>query len=305
MPELDLGGLRGRKLFVGTPMYDGKCYSEYAFAIVQLTALCTRLEIDLRFCFVCNDALVTKARNETVDAFMRSGNDNLVFIDADIGFDPMDVVRLLALQVLDAQAGAFDVVAAPYPDKRLSWDRVLRAARAGLADDDPDALAGYSSAVAISPVRSGEIAIDQPVEVTQAGTGFMMIRRETFDRYRAHHPSRGYRPDRVATRGAVPSEVYAFFETELDSKHGNIAQEIQAFLARFPCSTPSEILAFLESDVALGSYADTYVSEDYAFCRRVRAAGMKVWLCPWMQLSHTGSHRFSSRLADLAAIGAV
>ena len=47
-----------------------------------------------------------------------------------------------------------------------------------------------------------------------------------------------------------------------------------------------------------------YLSEDYMFCYNVRKAGMKVWMCPWMQLKHTGSYTFGGSLAALAAIGA-
>ncbi len=305
MPDLDLERLRGRKLFVGTPMYNGQCHSEFAFSIAKLTALCTSVGIHLRFCFIANDALITKARNETVDAFLRSGNDTLIFIDADIGFEPLDVIQLLALQTLDARAPAFDVIAAPYPQKRLSWDRVLLAAKAGLADDDPERLARYSSAIAISPAHGTTIAVNEPVEVTQAGAGFMMIRRETFDRFRDAYPQRRYQPDPAGGAAEPPPEVHAFFDLELDSKQGKIADEIRLYLDRFPKAKPRDILAFLDGDEAIGAYSGKSYSEDYAFCRSVRAAGMKVWMCPWIELSHTGSHRFTSRLVDLGAIGAV
>jgi hypothetical protein len=40
------------------------------------------------------------------------------------------------------------------------------------------------------------------------------------------------------------------------------------------------------------------------FCYNVRKAGMKVWMCPWMKLSHVGSYTFGGSLAALAAIAA-
>jgi hypothetical protein len=305
MLDFDLERLNGRKLFVGTPMYNGQCHWEFAFSIAQLTALCTQLNISLRLYFVCHEALITKARNITTDEFLRSGCDNLVFIDADIGFDARDVIHLLALQVLDESDRRFDVVAAPYPLKRISWDRVLQAAKAGLADEDPELLARYSSAVAISPAYESTFPISEPVEVTQAGTGLMMIRRETFERYRDHYFWQRYCPENIGIEKEVSSEICAFFETEIDSKHGNILNEAKAFLERFPQSTPHDVLDFLENGVAMGSYSGKHVSEDYAFCRRVREIGMKVWLCPWMELTHTGSHQFTSRLVDLNTIGVV
>jgi hypothetical protein len=40
------------------------------------------------------------------------------------------------------------------------------------------------------------------------------------------------------------------------------------------------------------------------FCQMARRAGLKVWLCPWIQLQHVGSYIFGGSLADLASIGA-
>lgn len=297
MPDLDMGLLKGRKLFVGTPLYDGKCHADYAFAIAQLTGLCTRFGIELHFLFVTNDALITKARNIAADRFVQGGGDHLIFIDGDIGFDPRDVLHLMALQVREPTC---DVIAAPYPTKQMAWDTIVKAAKAGVADADPEALARVSSTVLAFPLNGSSLPLGQPVEVAQAGTGFMMIRAETFTRYRAFHPARKFGP--LNEEGARP--IHAYFETEIDSKQTNIAREIKAFAAQKPDASAADILAFLDSDEAMGAYGGRHISEDYAFCRRVREAGMQVWLCPWMELSHTGSHRFTSRLADLGAIGA-
>ena len=40
------------------------------------------------------------------------------------------------------------------------------------------------------------------------------------------------------------------------------------------------------------------------FCQYARKIGLKVWMCPWMQLTHMGSYMFSGSLADLAQVGA-
>jgi hypothetical protein len=305
MPNLDLARLQGQKLFVGTPMYDGRCTSTYAFSIAQLTGLCARIGIDLHFHFLNHEALVTKARDITADEFLRSSYGHLAFIDADIGFDPKDVLHLLALQALDPKAPAYDVIAAPYPLKRLSWERILKAAKAGVADANPDKLARYSSKVAIHPAQGGSFPINAPIEVTKAGTGMMMIRRDTFERLRDDQPWRRYGPGTASESTQTDIDIHAFFETAVDSKHGNLREEMKAFLTRFPQSTSGDILDFLENDIAMGSYGGRHISEDYVFCRRVREAGMKVWLCPWMELDHTGSHVFTSRLADLGAIEAL
>lgn len=299
----DLGRLRGRKLVVGTPMYTGQCCSDYAFAIAQLAALCTQLGIGLRYRFLAHEALITKARNIIVDEFLRGDEDALAFIDADIGFDARDVLHLLAMQMLDEARDAYDVIAAPYPLKQIAWSNVLAAAKSGVADRDAEALARYASPVMVHPVGGTTFPADAPVEVEKAGTGFMMIRRATFERFRARYPERCYGPGAVGSSEGGGMTIHAFFETEIDTKHGHVAEEIRAFLGSRPNATGADVLAFLNGDASMHAYGGKHVSEDYAFCQRVRAAGMKVWLCPWMQLTHSGSFTFASRLTDLSAIG--
>jgi hypothetical protein len=294
--------LKGRRLFVGTPMYAGECHSAYAFALAQLATLCAQLGIALRLYFACNEALITRARNATADEFLRAGDDHLVFIDADIGFDARDVIQAMALQALSAEAPAYDVLAAPYPLKQLAWAQVREAAKQGLGDADPGALARYAGEIPVSPREPASFPADRPVEVTQAGTGFMMIRRETFERYRAHYRHRRYRPEGAGIEAGAGDWIHAFFDTEIDDREANLADELRTFLTATPQATHADLHAFLDAGTAQAEYSGRYLSEDYAFCRRLRAAGMRVWLCPWMAPTHTGSHTFTGSLIDLAAL---
>ena len=50
--------------------------------------------------------------------------------------------------------------------------------------------------------------------------------------------------------------------------------------------------------------SNRYLSEDYMFCQWARNIGLKVWLCPWMELQHMGSFVFGGSLKDLGSIGA-
>ena len=40
------------------------------------------------------------------------------------------------------------------------------------------------------------------------------------------------------------------------------------------------------------------------FCQWGRKAGLRIWMCPWMKLSHMGSYMFAGSLQDLAQVGA-
>ena len=285
--------LRERKLFVAAPMYGGQCQGMFARSIADLSALCTHYGIQVRFYFLFNESLITRARNYCADEFMRSGDTHLMFIDSDIGFNANDVIALMALQSENPDDDNYDIIAGPYPKKCISWEKIKTAVDKGFADEDPNQLEKYVGDYVFNPAGGvGEIPLGEPVEVLEAGTGFMMIRRNTFEKFAQAYPQQMYKPDHVRTEHFDGSrEIMAFFDTPIDHKRTNINFELRTFLEKNPNATQDEIVAFVE-DPNAGSreYSKRYLSEDYMFCQWVRNAGMKVWLCPWIQL-HLSSYQ--------------
>ena len=259
--------LQKKKLFVATPMYGGQCAGMYARSIADLSAICAKYQIPLQLYYLFNESLITRARNYCVDEFLRSDATHLMFIDSDIGFNPQDVLALLALQTDESE---YDVIGGPYPKKCISWEKIKIAVDKGFADEDPGNLEKFVGDYVFNPKsQQKEIPIGEPVEVLEIGTGFMMIRRRTFDKYKVAYPELSYKPDHVRTEAFDGSrEIHAYFDCIID-----------------PVSK-------------------RYLSEDYMFCYNTQKADMKVWLCPWMVMSHVGSYIFGGSLADLAAIGA-
>ena len=96
--DIPLEELQKRKLMVATPMYGGQAQGLYTKSIADLSALCTKNGIELRLYFLFNESLITRARNYCADEFIRSDCTHLMFIDSDIGFDPKDVLAMLAMQ---------------------------------------------------------------------------------------------------------------------------------------------------------------------------------------------------------------
>src|SRR5271156_5321405 len=117
--EISVEELRKRKLFVATPMYGGSCHGMYMKSSLDLQGVCQQYGIETRFSFIFNESLITRARNYLVDEFLRSGYTHLLFIDADIHFDPKDVIALMALDK--------DIIGAPYPKKSIKWGSVITA----------------------------------------------------------------------------------------------------------------------------------------------------------------------------------
>jgi len=285
----------------------GQCAGMFARSVADLSALCTHYGIQVRFYFLFNESLITRARNYCADEFMRSGDTHLMFIDSDIGFNANDVIALLALQDHEDPSNEYDILAGPYPKKCISWEKIKVAVDKGFADENPQNLEKYVGDYVFNPANGvGAIPLGEPVEVLEAGTGFMMIRRQTFEKFQQAYPQQLYRPDHVRTEHFDGTrEIMAFFDTPIDHKRTNINYELAKFLELNPNASHSDILNFVvDPNNGVQDYSKRYLSEDYMFCQWVRNAGMKVWFCPWMQLQHVGMYVFGGSLVDLAQIGA-
>lgn len=297
--------LRKRKLFVAIPCYGGNMAGITARSTNDLSAMCMHYGIELRYYYLFNESLVTRARNYCADEFLRSDATHFMFIDSDIGFTANDVLTMLALQ---SEESAYDILCAPYPKKCISWEKIKVAVDKGFADKDPNMLEKFVGDYVFNPANgSGTIQISEPAEVLESGTGFMMIKRTAFQTFAKEYPHLTYRPDHVRTAAFDGSrEIHAFFDAVIDNKHAHIYKELQEFLTQHPKATHEEILEFVNNpkSSAFGSdYSNRYLSEDYMFCQWARKVGLKVWLCPWISLTHFGTYAFGGSLADLAQLG--
>lgn len=305
--------LRERKLFIAAPMYGGQCAGMFARSIADLSALCTHYGIQVRFYFLFNESLITRARNYCVDEFMRSGDTHLMFIDSDIGFNANDVIALMAMQSENPDDDQYDILAGPYPKKCISWEKIKLAVDKGFADENPQNLEKYVGDYVFNPANgTNAIPLGEPVEVLEAGTGFMMIRRNTFEKFQQAYPEQWYTPDHVRTEHFDGSrQIMAFFDTPIDAKRAYIVPELQDYINKNPNASAQDVIDFVANtksssirNAPVNGYSERYLSEDYMFCQWIRNIGLKVWFCPWMQLQHVGMYVFGGSLVDLAQIGA-
>ena len=270
--EVSVENLRKNKLFVATPMYGGMSHGMYVKSCLDLQAICSQYGIEVRFSFIFNESLITRARNYLVDEFLRAeGFTHLLFIDADIHFDPRDVVACLALDK--------DVIGGPYPKKSIKWAAIKEGVKRhpDISPADMEKLAGD---FVFNPVPGTEkFSVAEPIEVLEIGTGFMMIRREVFDKFKAAYPEFSYRPDHVGQANFDGQRyIHAYFDTVIDRKR--------------------KVVVNGEEKEYGGS--DRYLSEDYMFCQWWRNIGGSIWLCPWMKTHHIGTYAFTGDMPAVA-----
>jgi cellulose synthase/poly-beta-1,6-N-acetylglucosamine synthase-like glycosyltransferase len=157
------------------------------------------------------------------------------------------------------------VVCGTYPRKQIEWSQVRDAAKQGIADSDAKRLSVLTGTFpfGLEPGQSKTVNLNEPMAVSHAGTGFMAIRRDVLQALEGRLEHRKY-SDPMINAGQGDS-VTSFFDSDIDPD------------------------------------SNEYLGEDYTFCHRVRDAGMKIWICPWMRLSHVGTYIYSGGMVDLAS----
>ncbi len=182
--------MQSRSLYIASPVYGGQPWGAYSAALDQLKLVMLREGLTFEDCQIFNESLITRGRNDLADRFMRSGLTHTLLIDADIVFTPDDAMLLLAMADPNSDK---DVICGAYPKKHISWKKVRDAAKAGFGDDDPKLLENFVGEfffTAVYPDKPHDW--DEPLEVTETGTGFMMIQRRVFERLADAHPELQY-----------------------------------------------------------------------------------------------------------------
>jgi hypothetical protein len=238
-------------LVIATPCFGGQVSVNYTASLLRLEkAVRAYSGLSLKVLFKDGDALITRARASLVAQFLDDPSaTHLLFIDADIGFEPEQVLRLI-------QCGA-GMSAAVYPIKRIDWDRISSTIAAGRPNPAAAALK-Y-----VLEVDNPDAVICQGgfVKVRYAGTGFLMIRREVLERMCAHYPHLKYRRDHSLDAGTASENRFALFD----------------------CMIADD---------------GTYLSEDFAFCKRWSDIGGEIWADRKSALSHVGPITFSGDLSS-------
>jgi hypothetical protein len=209
-------------IMVGTPCYGGQLSAAYMLSMLTLQRACLERGIKIQFNIRSGEALITRARADLVGEFLLSEATHLLFIDADIGFAPDQVFRLLAFDT--------EMTAAAYPLKQIDWDKVRRVAEAGR----PILEAATLDYVLHFETKGPMAARNDFVRIRYAGTGFLMIRRSALVRMCQAHPELRYKPAKREADLLKDGPFYhALFECMIDPETNLYLSEDYAFCRRW------------------------------------------------------------------------
>jgi hypothetical protein len=254
--KLDLNEVRKNKFFVATPCYGGQLMEPYFRSVIKTMTFFNGHQIPLAFGTIANESLVTRARNVLLAYFLNSDYTHLLFIDADIEFQVEDMLKLYAHDK--------DVVVGAYPKKGVAWQRIkenMQIPQNGEKAFTDKEIAAFGSDYAINfkfiDKEAKSIAVENGlIKLHDAGTGFMMIKREAILKLIKAYPELKYNNDVQINNSQVDQHFYALFDTMIDPVDRR------------------------------------YLSEDYTFCRRWQEIGGDIWLDPSISLNHYGHFCF-------------
>ena len=185
------------KIHFLTPCYGGNitevCFSSY----LGFTIMAMQNGINFQIDTLSNESNVNRARNSCAAKFLSGDCSHLMFVDADIQFNPQDIVKLITHDK--------DIVGGIYPQKTLPPKMV------------------------VNTLNNGEHEGDL-IEVGTLGTGFMLIKRSVFEKM----IEEGATPyvDAIGLSPEENANQYDFFQCTIDSK-GRYLTEDWSFCRRW------------------------------------------------------------------------
>ena len=221
--QVNLDYLRTTRVHICMPCYGGMLTEQTFMSFVKWANTCRQLGIDWTVETMTNESLISRARNTLTAKFLHTeGSTHLMFIDADIGWEPW---HLLALLNADK-----DVIGGLYPMKSLPVKWCVNGIPGQVEDPESNL-----------------------IEVTKTGTGFLLIKREVFDKLNAHPAVRPFTND-IGLDPALNQYMKTYFDTAV--REGR------------------------------------YYSEDWTFCENWRDIGGQVWVDKRVLLKHVGTYTF-------------
>ena len=251
------------KLYILTPCFNGTCYTSYVQSLMNTIMLFNNLKIELCIKFCKNDSLVSRARNNLIaEAMFDEESTHFLFIDNDITWNPIDIIKLL---ISDK-----DLIGGVYPLKHYYWENLLnptnnsnfideikkRKEESQLKDvfSDIDYIKHNMLKYNINHINNILSVSDNIAKVKHVATGFMLIKRNVIEKMIKSFPSTKYSDDIGYLIGEQNKYAYALFDCGVEDNH--------------------------------------YMSEDWLFCHRWTKMGGEIHINITISLVHTGIEEY-------------
>ena len=180
------------KLYLGMPMYGGMLSENTLHGVLGLQTWTAKSGVGMKLQTMGNESLITRARNTIASMFLDDTDfigTHLLFIDADIGFKPMNIERLIRADK--------DIACGIYPRKCIHWNQV-KDALVKNPDIDPDLLQYKALGYNLNCKDPKSIQLQGGFcEVMEAATGMMLIKRDVFKKKKKAYPERKYISDQI------------------------------------------------------------------------------------------------------------
>ena len=239
-------------LFIATPMYGGLCVGGYTSGLLNTVQTFMKHRVQMYYAYMQNESLITRARNRLAYDFLATEATHLMFIDADISFDAEDIIKMI-----DADK---DIICGLYPKKEINWNLVTKAVQDGVPPQELHNHTGAFVVNLVGNVDKQEAKLNQPMEIANGGTGYMLIKRHVFEALKDKVPTYTNDMHFAVEQNPERAVIHEFFATSIDEESNRL------------------------------------LSEDYHFCKLARQNGFKVFAAPWAKLTHTGTYNFSGQL---------
>jgi hypothetical protein len=179
--QVNIDYLRTTRVHICMPCYGGMLTESTFMSYIKWSNTCRQLGIDWTMETMTNESLISRARNTLTAKFLNNKEStHLMFIDADIGWEPWHLLVMLNRDV--------DVIGGLYPMKSLPVKWCVN---------------GFDGA---------EEGTDGLQEVSKTGTGFMLIKRHVFEKLDAHPATKPFINDI-----GLPVELNPYMKTYFDT----------------------------------------------------------------------------------------
>ena len=179
--QVNIDFLRTTRVHICMPCYGGMLTESTFMSYIKWANTCRQLGIDWTMETMTNESLISRARNTLTAKFLHNKEStHLMFVDADIGWEPWHLLVMLNRDV--------DVIGGLYPMKSLPVKWCVNGFEG--AEEGPDGLQ----------------------EVSKTGTGFMLIKRHVFEKLNAHPATKPFINDI-----GLPVELNPYMKTYFDT----------------------------------------------------------------------------------------